>query len=40
MVPRHTIVDTGRFVREFARDPWHTAALTPSSPALAAAMTA
>jgi phospholipid N-methyltransferase len=32
--------DTGRFLREFARDPLHTAAIAPSSPALAAAMTA
>ncbi len=30
--------DTGRFVREFARDPLHTASVTPSSQALAAAM--
>lgn len=29
--------DVGRFVVEFARDPWHTAALAPSSAALAAA---
>jgi phosphatidylethanolamine/phosphatidyl-N-methylethanolamine N-methyltransferase len=32
--------DTGRFLREFARDPLHTAAVAPSSAALAAAMTA
>jgi phosphatidylethanolamine/phosphatidyl-N-methylethanolamine N-methyltransferase len=32
-------VDTGRFVREFVRDPLHTASVTPSSHALAAAMT-
>lgn len=32
--------DTGRFLRAFARDPLHTAAVAPSSPALAAAMTA
>jgi phosphatidylethanolamine/phosphatidyl-N-methylethanolamine N-methyltransferase len=32
-------VDTGRFVREFVRDPLHTASVTPSSRALAAAMT-
>lgn len=31
--------DTGRFLREFVRDPLHTAAIAPSSPALAAAMT-
>ncbi len=31
-------VDTGRFVREFVRDPLHTASVTPSSRALAAAM--
>ncbi len=31
--------DTGRFVREFVRDPLHTASVAPSSPALAAAMT-
>jgi phospholipid N-methyltransferase len=31
--------DTGRFIREFVRDPLHTASVTPSSPALAAAMT-
>lgn len=31
-------VDTGRFVREFVRDPLRTASVTPSSPALAAAM--
>ncbi len=31
--------DTGRFLREFVRDPLHTAAVAPSSPALAAAMT-
>ncbi|TQM43484.1 class I SAM-dependent methyltransferase [Pseudonocardia cypriaca] len=31
-------VDTGRFVREFVRDPLHTASVTPSSQALAAAM--
>ena len=31
-------VDTGRFVREFVRDPLHTASVAPSSPALAAAM--
>lgn len=30
--------DTGQFLREFARDPLHTAAVAPSSPALAAAM--
>jgi phosphatidylethanolamine/phosphatidyl-N-methylethanolamine N-methyltransferase len=30
--------DTGRFVREFARDPLHTASVAPSSQALAAAM--
>ena len=30
--------DVGRFVTEFARDPLHTAAVAPSSPALAAAM--
>jgi phosphatidylethanolamine/phosphatidyl-N-methylethanolamine N-methyltransferase len=30
--------DVGRFVSEFARDPLHTAAVAPSSPALAAAM--
>lgn len=30
--------DTGEFLREFARDPLHTAAVAPSSPALAAAM--
>lgn len=30
--------DTGRFLREFARDPLHTAAIAPSSAALAAAM--
>ncbi|MGI5132591.1 class I SAM-dependent methyltransferase [Pseudonocardia sp. CA-107938] len=34
------LVDTGRFLREFIRDPLHTAAVAPSSPALAAAMTA
>lgn len=32
--------DTARFLHEFARDPLHTAALAPSSPALAAAMVA
>lgn len=32
--------DTARFLREFARDPWHTASVAPSSAALAAAMTA
>ncbi|WP_219413422.1 class I SAM-dependent methyltransferase [Pseudonocardia nigra] len=32
--------DTARFLREFARDPLHTAAVAPSSPALAAAMIA
>jgi len=32
--------DTARFLREFARDPLHTAAIAPSSSALAAAMTA
>jgi phospholipid N-methyltransferase len=32
--------DVGRFVTEFARDPLHTAAVAPSSAALAAAMTA
>ncbi|MFC4950564.1 class I SAM-dependent methyltransferase [Pseudonocardia sp. GCM10023141] len=32
--------DTGLFLREFVRDPLHTAAVAPSSPALAAAMTA
>jgi phosphatidylethanolamine/phosphatidyl-N-methylethanolamine N-methyltransferase len=31
--------DTGRFLREFVRDPLHTASVTPSSRALAAAMT-
>lgn len=31
--------DTGLFLREFVRDPLHTAAVAPSSPALAAAMT-
>lgn len=31
--------DTARFLHEFARDPLHTAALAPSSPALARAMT-
>ncbi|MGI9004176.1 MAG: class I SAM-dependent methyltransferase [Pseudonocardia sp.] len=31
--------DTGLFLREFARDPLHTAAVAPSSTALAAAMT-
>jgi len=31
--------DTARFLREFVRDPLHTAAVAPSSPALAAAMT-
>jgi phosphatidylethanolamine/phosphatidyl-N-methylethanolamine N-methyltransferase len=31
--------DTGRFLRAFARDPLHTAAIAPSSAALAAAMT-
>jgi phosphatidylethanolamine/phosphatidyl-N-methylethanolamine N-methyltransferase len=31
--------DTGRFLREFARSPLHTAAVAPSSRALAAAMT-
>jgi phosphatidylethanolamine/phosphatidyl-N-methylethanolamine N-methyltransferase len=30
--------DTGRFLREFVRDPLHTAAVAPSSTALAAAM--
>ena len=30
--------DTGRFVREFVRDPQHTASVAPSSRALAAAM--
>lgn len=33
------VSDAVRFLREFARDPWHTAAIAPSSPALAAAMT-
>lgn len=32
--------DTGLFLREFVRDPLHTAAIAPSSRALAAAMTA
>lgn len=32
--------DTGRFLAAFARDPLHTAAVAPSSPWLAAAMTA
>lgn len=32
--------DTARFLRAFARDPLHTAAVAPSSAALAAAMTA
>jgi phosphatidylethanolamine/phosphatidyl-N-methylethanolamine N-methyltransferase len=32
--------DTARFLREFARDPLHTAAVSPSSAALAAAMVA
>lgn len=32
--------DTARFLREFARDPLHTAAVAPSSAALAAAMVA
>lgn len=32
--------DTGRFLVEFARDPLHTAAIAPSSAALAAAMIA
>jgi phospholipid N-methyltransferase len=36
---RNRLTDTGRFLREFVRDPLHTAAVTPSSPALAAAMT-
>lgn len=36
---RTSWADTGRFVRAFVRDPWHTAAVAPSSPALAAAMT-
>lgn len=31
--------DTGLFLREFARDPLHTASVAPSSAALAAAMT-
>lgn len=35
-----TWADTGRFLRAFARDPLHTAAVSPSSAALAAAMTA
>jgi phosphatidylethanolamine/phosphatidyl-N-methylethanolamine N-methyltransferase len=34
------VADVGRFVAEFARDPLHTAAVAPSSPALAAAMVA
>ena len=32
--------DTARFLREFVLDPLHTAAIAPSSPALAAAMVA
>lgn len=34
------LADTGLFLREFVRDPLHTAAVAPSSAALAAAMTA
>lgn len=34
------MTDTLRFLREFVRDPLHTAAIAPSSAALAAAMTA
>ena len=32
--------DNARFLREFVRDPVHTAAIAPSSPALAEAMVA
>ncbi|WP_232665399.1 class I SAM-dependent methyltransferase [Pseudonocardia sp. TRM90224] len=33
------LADTGLFLREFVKDPLHTAAVAPSSPTLAAAMT-
>ncbi|MDT7653215.1 MAG: phosphatidylethanolamine/phosphatidyl-N-methylethanolamine N-methyltransferase [Pseudonocardiales bacterium] len=40
IMSRSPWADTGLFLREFVRDPLHTAALAPSSPALAAAMAA
>lgn len=39
MIVFDTRGDAGRFLREFLRDPLHTAAVAPSSAALAAAMT-